>query len=150
MAAALQPSRLDIIRAYRHLLRAGLQAVQYSSPARYCIRSKLRHAFSLESPPSMNASGSPACQLPTVFPKAFSQARIDNTIRFLDTAARRLGMEHTIVKHLCHVEYRRNPHMFPRNINGLKPNDWEPLNVLFDEYDDTLRMLNETMQVELR
>ncbi|KAJ6264319.1 hypothetical protein Dda_0464 [Drechslerella dactyloides] len=148
--AALPPSRLDIIRAYRHLLRAGLRAVQYSSPARYAIRSKLRHAFRPEAPQNFNVYASPASQLPSVFPKTFSQTRIDNTIRFLDTAAMRLGMEHNIVKNLCHVEYRRHAHRSPRAAKNLKPEEWVPLNVVFDEYDDTLRMLNETMQLELR
>ncbi|KAK6339066.1 hypothetical protein TWF696_009856 [Orbilia brochopaga] len=148
--AAAPPSRLDIIRAYRHLLRAGLRAIQYSSPARYAIRSKLRFAFSPESPQNINVYSSPASHMPTVFPKTFSQTRIDNTIRFLNTAATRRGMEHEIVKNLCFVEYGRASQRFPRASKNLKPEEWEPLNVLFDEYDDTLRMLNETMQLELR
>ncbi|KAF3924216.1 hypothetical protein ABW21_db0202508 [Orbilia brochopaga] len=148
--AAAPPSRLDIIRAYRHLLRAGLRAVQYSTPARYAIRDKLRQAFISETPQNANVYTSPASHIPTVFPKTFSQTRIDNTVRFLNTAATRRGMEHEIVRNLCHVEYRRAAHRFPRAAKGLKPEDWEPLNILFGEYDDTLRMLNETMQLELR
>ncbi|KAF3907210.1 hypothetical protein ABW20_dc0100548 [Dactylellina cionopaga] len=137
------PSRLAIIHAYRHLLRAGLQAVQYSSPARYSIRSKLRHAFRADAPPLFNASTSPASSKSTTFPKKFSQSRVDNTIRFLNTAATRLGMEHKIIKNLCFVEWRRNSFRLPRSTTSMKPAEWEPLNTLFQEYDETVRMLNE-------
>ncbi|KAF3156152.1 hypothetical protein TWF225_009935 [Orbilia oligospora] len=144
------PSRQAVIHAYRNLLRAGLRAVQYSSPARYGLRSKLRHAFSDETAPILQPSAGGAPARTQRFPKTFSQTRIDNTIRFLNTAATRLGMEHTIVKHLCFVEWRREISRLPRSTTVMKPSDWDTLAITFDEYDDTIRMLNETMELELR
>ncbi|KAF3936476.1 hypothetical protein ABW19_dt0208429 [Dactylella cylindrospora] len=149
------PSRQTLLHAYRHLLRAGLRAVQYSSPARYAIRSKLRHAFRRDNSNNTslklyNATSFPSSRRPTIFPLAYSQTRIDNTIEFLNTAARRRGLEHTIVKNLCYVEYRRDSMRFSRAGTGMKPSDWEPLNVVFAEFDETVRMLNETMELELR
>ncbi|KAK6351741.1 hypothetical protein TWF718_004888 [Orbilia javanica] len=144
------PSRQAIVHAYRHLFRAGLRAVQYSSPARYGLRSKLRHAFSSETAHIQQPSAGGAPARSSSFPKTFSQTRIDNTVRFLNTAGTRLGMEHTIVKHLCFVEWRREISKLPRSTTVMKPSDWETLSLLFDEYDDTIRMLNETMELELR
>ncbi|EPS37141.1 hypothetical protein H072_9224 [Dactylellina haptotyla CBS 200.50] len=151
MASPLPPpSRLPLIHAYRRLLRAGLRAVQSSLPARLALRSKLRHAFRADSPSRFDTANSPASRLPSVFPHRFSQTRIDNTIRFLNTAAARLGLEHTIVKNLCMVELRRATTKLPRSTTIMRAAEWKSLNILFDEYDDTIRMLNETMQLELR
>ncbi|KAK6336013.1 hypothetical protein TWF730_003385 [Orbilia blumenaviensis] len=144
------PSRQAIVHAYRSLLRAGLRAVQYSSPARYAIISKLRHAFSSETAPISLPSAGGAPVRSQSFPKTFSQTRIDNTVRFLNTASNHLGMEHTIVKHICFVEWRRTANRLPRSTNVLKPSEWETLGLMFNEYDDTIRMLNETMELELR
>lgn len=72
--------------SYRALYKAGLAAVQHSSPARFAIRDKLRSAF---------RGGS----------ARFSQQRADNTVAFLRVAARRKGLEHEIVRNLCLVHY---------------------------------------------
>ncbi|KAF3905845.1 hypothetical protein AA313_de0207270 [Arthrobotrys entomopaga] len=145
------PSRLEIIHAYRNLLRAGLRAVQYAFPARITIRTKLRHAFRLDSVPALrDTNTSPASRLPRAFPSKFSQPRVDNTIRFLNTAAARIGLEHSIVKNLCAVELRRHSSILPRSTPLMKSKEWIHLNLIFDEYDDTVRMLNETMELELR
>jgi hypothetical protein len=77
----------SVRQAYRLLYKAGLAAVQYSVPNRYCVRDKLRKAF----------RSAPASQ--------YNQRRIDNTIQFLWTAAEKRGMEHKIVKNLCLVHY---------------------------------------------
>lgn len=74
--------------SYRALYKAGLAAVQHSSPARFAIRDKLRHAFRSSSSSSV-----------------FSQTRADNTVAFLRVAARRKGLEHDVVRNLCLVHY---------------------------------------------
>ncbi|KAI9773945.1 MAG: hypothetical protein M1840_006171 [Geoglossum simile] len=83
------PSRLQTLHAYRHLYRAALRAVQYSSPSRYTIRDHIRPAF---------RKGNPA---------TFDQGKIDNTLLFLEGAAREKGIEHRILKTLLHVWFER-------------------------------------------
>ena len=90
------PSRTTILHAYRALLRSGLIAVQYSTPARYAIRDKLRASFR-----SRPAS-------------SFDKSRIDNTIEFLLAAGNRVGIEHKIVRNLCLVHYWQNNRKFYR------------------------------------
>ena len=75
------------VLAYRNLYRHGLQAVQYSKPARYVLRDILREAF----------GKSPATE--------YQAKRIGNTILFLQNAAKSKGMEHKIVKNLIFVRW---------------------------------------------
>lgn len=86
-AAAALPSKETLLHTYRTLYRSGLRAVQYSTPARYAIRDKLRTAFRTR----------PA--------SAYNQTRIDNTLEFLDSAAKYVGLEHRLVRNLCYVEF---------------------------------------------
>ena len=79
----------DYIYAYRGLYRALLHAVQYAKPARYIGRDMLRNEF---------RKGNPA---------TFDQARINNTIGFLNLAAKEAGLEHRLVKNMLRVEYER-------------------------------------------
>jgi len=74
-----------VIHAYRHLYRHGLRAVQFSKPARYTLRDRLRLAF----------RKSHAADLE---PK-----RVENTLEFLQYATKENGLEHRIVKTLLHV-----------------------------------------------
>jgi hypothetical protein len=74
-----------IIHAYRHLYRHSLRAVQFSKPARYTLRDRLRLAF---------RKGSTA---------DFEPRRIANTLEFLHYATRENGLEHKIVKNLLFV-----------------------------------------------
>ncbi|KAF8418491.1 hypothetical protein EV426DRAFT_577446 [Tirmania nivea] len=124
----LLPSRLTILHAYRHLLRAGLIAVQYSVPARYAIRDKLRKSFR-ERPPI-----------------SFNQTRIDNTLEFLRAAGEHVGIEHRVVRNLCFVHYWQNNSRFRRFIEaarlGLTP-------ATYQSYDETLRLLNESAELDL-
>lgn len=83
-------TRKDYIYAYRSLYRALLHAVQYAKPARYMGRNLLRDEF---------RKGDPA---------TFDQARINNTIKFLNLAAKETGLEHKLVKNLLRVQYERN------------------------------------------
>ncbi|EOD46912.1 uncharacterized protein LTHEOB_7993 [Neofusicoccum parvum] len=103
----MSPTDRDIVRAYRHLYTWGLRAVQFSKPARYTLRDRLRRSFRT----SDRAS--------------FDQRRIDNTVEFLRGATREKGLEHRIVKSLFHtwwVEdgWKRNE----RYLNVWKPGRW--------------------------
>ena len=79
----------EIVLAYRHLYRHGLRAVQFSKPARYTLRDRLRTAF---------RKGSP---------RDFNQRKIDSTIEFLRGATRETGLEHRIVKNLIFVWFHQ-------------------------------------------
>lgn len=81
------PSARDIVRSYRRIYRHGLQAVQYSTPARYVLRDEIRHAYRNNSIADFNAE------------------RIDNTVEFLRSAATEKGWAHRIVKNLFHVSW---------------------------------------------
>lgn len=76
-----------IIKAYRQLYRQGLQAVQYASPARHILRHQLNQAF---------REGR--------F-EDFDTQKVNNTILFLNCAAREKGLEHRILKTLLHVRW---------------------------------------------
>ena len=74
-----------IIHAYRHLYRHSLRAIQFSKPARYTLRDRLRLAF---------RKGSPA---------DFEPEKIQNTLEFLQYATKGRGLEHKIIKNLLFV-----------------------------------------------
>lgn len=78
-------SREAIIHAYRHLYRHGLRAIQFSKPARFDLRDRLRLAFRKG---SVND---------------FDSHKIRNTVEFLEYATRENGLEHKIVKNLLFV-----------------------------------------------
>ncbi|PWW78346.1 DUF1763-domain-containing protein [Tuber magnatum] len=125
------PDSTTIIHAYRALYKAGLAAVQYSSPARYSIRDKLRKAFRHSDP------------------NRFSQQRVNNTVQFLRTAARRKGMEHCIVKNLCMVAYWQLHSKNSRKLVVGK--DKAPVTEqAFSNYLETIGLLNQSMDLELR
>lgn len=75
----------EIVQSYRQLYRYGLQAVQYSSPARHTLKHRLERAFR-----NGNAAD-------------FDAEKIKNTIEFLKNAAKSRGIEHRIVKNLLFV-----------------------------------------------
>ena len=75
----------EIIRSYRNLYRHALHAIQYSSPARYTLRTLLENTYR-----AGNAAD-------------FDARKIDNTLTFLDGAAKEKGLEHKILKSLLHV-----------------------------------------------
>ncbi|KAJ5151814.1 hypothetical protein N7492_010109 [Penicillium capsulatum] len=79
------------LQAYRHLYRQGLKAIRYSTPGRHVLRSTLRMAFR-----SSQAQD-------------FDQARIANTLRFLERATDVAGLEHKIVKNLLLTRYWQVP-----------------------------------------
>ena len=79
------PSHSEIILAYRHLYKHILRAVQYSKPARFIARDRIRTAFQL---------------LPA---EAYNGTQVSRTLDFLDAAAKTKGLEHKVVKNLMHV-----------------------------------------------
>ena len=85
------PDKKEIVLAYRHLYRAMLQAVRYSTPSRQIFLQTLRTSF---------RSGSPA---------EFNAQKIQNTVQFLQRAAESSGIEHRIMKNLAMVRYWQVP-----------------------------------------
>lgn len=89
----------QIAFAYLHLYRWSLRAVQFSAPARYTVRDRLRKAF---------RSGSRA---------DFDQQKINNTIEFLQGAAHFRGLEHTILRRLL-MTWFHEPHARSKQADG--------------------------------
>jgi hypothetical protein len=79
---------IQVIHAYRHLYRHGLRAVQFSKPARYVLRDRLRVAFREETA-QLDPTG------------------IENTIQFFEAAQRSRGLEHKVLKNLLFVAFHR-------------------------------------------
>lgn len=79
-----------VVHAYRHVLRHSLRAIQFSKPARFTLRDRLRTAFR-----KGTASD-------------FDQQKITNTLEFLQYAARQNGLEHKIVKNLLYVWWNQD------------------------------------------
>jgi hypothetical protein len=82
-------SNVEILHAYRRLLRSGLRAVQFSKPARYLLRDQLREAFRDQE-------------------AKFNPEGIRRTVWFLNAAAQERGLEHKIVKNLLRVKWERS------------------------------------------
>lgn len=74
-----------VVHAYRHLYRQSLRAIQFSKPARFTLRDRLRLAFRKG---SLND---------------FEPQKIKSTLKFLEYATKENGLEHKIVKNLLHV-----------------------------------------------
>lgn len=127
----------SIVLAYRHLYRAGLRAVSYTTPNRYVIRDRLRRAFR-ESPIT-----------------DYEPERIANTIAFFNNAARDRGMEHRLVKSLCRVWLREKQQWIHKAAewNRFRRKSRPQVRWSTQAYDDfywTLKMLNESMCLCLR
>jgi hypothetical protein len=75
----------EVSHAYRHLLRHSLRAIQFSKPARFTLRDRLRLAFRKGSATD------------------FEPPKIENTLEFLRYATRENGLEHKILKNLLFV-----------------------------------------------
>ena len=83
----MSPSSQDIVRSYRLLYRHVLYAVQYAIPARHTARTLLQNAY---------RTGTAA---------DYDAQKINNTVTFLEGAAREKGLEHKILKSLLHTWY---------------------------------------------
>ncbi|TQN75133.1 UPF0593 mitochondrial protein [Colletotrichum shisoi] len=133
-------SHLKKIRAYRHLYRELLRAVQFAAPYKYVVRDQLRAAFRAKD----------AC---------WDQEEYKRTLWFLQAAAREAGLEHKILKNLVHVAHQRQKtqpwKIISRKVEETKGPDLhkagqEITSVAFDHYDMTIAMLNKTMGIRLR
>jgi hypothetical protein len=132
-----EASKEAIVLAYRHLYRAGLRAVSYTTPNRYVLRDRLRRAFR-ESPTS-----------------DFEPLRIANTVEFFNNAAKDRGLEHRLVKSLCRVWLSEKNQWIQRAKNwGHTPSRKRPQNKwatqAYDDFYWTVRMLNESMNLCIR
>lgn len=87
-------AELEVTHAYRHLYRAVLHAVQFSKPARFVARDKLRTAFR-EKDAQLDVRG------------------VLRTVKFLEAAARERGLEHAVLKNVLLTSFFR--HHFVRH-----------------------------------
>lgn len=81
----MTPSSQEIVRSYRRLYRHAIYAVQYAAPAKYTLRILLENAYR-----TGNAAD-------------FDIQKINNTVTFLEGAAKERGLEHRILKNLLHT-----------------------------------------------
>ena len=81
----MTPSSQEIVRSYRRLYRHAIYAVQYAAPAKYTLRILLENAYR-----TGNAAD-------------FDVQKINNTVTFLEGAAKERGLEHRILKNLLHT-----------------------------------------------
>ncbi|KAH6621047.1 hypothetical protein B0J18DRAFT_215650 [Chaetomium sp. MPI-SDFR-AT-0129] len=137
------PATTNLVHSYRHLLRAGLRAVQFSKPSRYIIRDVLRKEF-------RDPRGE------------FEAEKARRTVWFLNAAAQSRGLEHKILKNLCRVHWERKQveHAVPWRMKVIKMTDdkarkWTlPADSIkgteFEHYDRTIAMLNDSMGLCLR
>ncbi|TKA80412.1 hypothetical protein B0A49_01189 [Cryomyces minteri] len=127
----MHSSRKNVVLAYRHIYRHGLRAVQYSAPARYTLRDRLRNTF---------RKGTPS---------DFSRDRIDKTLQFLDGAARSKGIEHRIVKTLLFVWFHE-PYSIAKRLNSKERAETKIKSTAYDHFYHTLDMLNESVGMCIR
>ncbi|KAF2796269.1 DUF1763-domain-containing protein [Melanomma pulvis-pyrius CBS 109.77] len=121
-------SRDEILHAYRHLYRHGLRAVQFSKPARYTLRDRLRLAFRKGTPADLNTH------------------KIGNTIEFLHYATVENGLEHKILKNLLFVWRNQDRGGYKRVKTQKFSRDETEIKVTaFDTLNHNIRMLNESM-----
>ncbi|KAL5363063.1 hypothetical protein BJX96DRAFT_155112 [Aspergillus floccosus] len=125
-----------VIRAYRHLYRAGLKVINYSSPSRHVLLRTLRSSFQDSSS------------------RDFNPRKIANTLQFLHRAADVAGMEHKIVKNLMMVRYWEQPHLRKdlRILKGIGVNQRQSSlrKDANEQFNLTLMLLNESLGTCLR
>jgi len=152
----ISPEELSTIQQYRMILRAGLRAVRYASPARYQIHQKIRAAFEeLRNLPSgrhnpTSTTDGYQSKLPPHQVKYIPTSSFLNTVEFLNTAAKQKGRESDIVRNLCYVEY---DNWLPANkmrMLRMKGNDKVNLDRAQSEYKYMIKMMNHTLDLELR
>ncbi|KAF3044083.1 hypothetical protein E8E12_009178 [Didymella heteroderae] len=121
-------SKRAILHAYRHVLRHSLRAIQFSKPARYTMRDRLRWAFR-----KGTASD-------------FDQQKIANTLEFLQYATKQNGLEHKILKNLLLVWWHQDRGGRARTKSKSRQReDLEIRTTAYDPFNHNIRMLNESM-----
>jgi hypothetical protein len=83
------PTRHEVLLAYRHLFKHALRACQFSKPARFVVRDRMRNAFRT----------SPV--------EEYDSRRIQRTLEFFRSAIEYKGIEHKLQKNLTHVWWER-------------------------------------------
>ncbi|KAG2224812.1 hypothetical protein INT45_005336 [Circinella minor] len=115
---------------YRALLKAGYAAVKYEPYSKFQIHQRIRHNFEKATIP-------------------IHETKIKNTIEFLNTAAKRHGLEHDIVRNICKLDryraqYNIRPPMynkkFPPAIQQLHDTSYEELDALIDSLNNELEL----------
>ncbi|KXJ97166.1 hypothetical protein Micbo1qcDRAFT_155971 [Microdochium bolleyi] len=130
----------ETLHAYRHLYRGLLHAVQFSKPARYVARDRIRVAFrekgAVLDPPS-----------------------ISRTVKFLEAAARERGLEHKVLKNLLVTQFFRAREQqkswkvvkLEQSLRHKKTDLNEHMqDTAFYHYDKTVEMLNKSLGLCLR
>ncbi|EUC50647.1 hypothetical protein COCMIDRAFT_81505 [Bipolaris oryzae ATCC 44560] len=121
-------SQQQVIHAYRHLYRHSLRAIQFSKPARYTLRDRLRLAFRRGSADD------------------FAPQKVHNTLEFLQHATRENGLEHKIVKNLLFVWWLQSQGGHPRHkAKTLTHDELEIKTTAYDVFNHNICMLNESM-----
>jgi hypothetical protein len=125
------PSKHELVSSYRNLYRAGLRAVQYSTPARYTLRDRIRRAY---------REGSAA---------DYEPHRIANTLEFLEGARNSTGLEHHILRNLLMVWWWE-PLQWSKRKDARDERDLVARLRAYEAFHHTLKMLNESMGMCLR
>jgi len=123
-------TRQEILYAYRDIYRTTLRAIRYSIPARYVARDHIRAAFR-----SGQASD-------------FDSKKITRTLEFLEYANQSRGFEHKLLKNILHVWWGKQNRQLV--LRGIKKGDFRFYNEAYDDFDDTLKRLNESMGLCLK
>ncbi|KAF2645246.1 DUF1763-domain-containing protein [Massarina eburnea CBS 473.64] len=122
-------AKQEIIHAYRHVYRHSLRAIQFSKPARFTLRDRIRLAFR-----------KPAT--------TYNAEKVANTLEFLQYATAQNGLEHKIVKNLLLIWWSQErggkgkPHT-----KALTQEETRIRTTAFDAFNHNIRMLNESMQL---
>ncbi|KAH8678075.1 hypothetical protein BX600DRAFT_431379 [Xylariales sp. PMI_506] len=133
-------TQLEVVHAYRNLYRHGLRAVQFSKPARYVLRDKLRVGF--------REKGA-----------KLEPVRIARTVQFLGSATKSSGLEHKVLKNLLMIhhlntkEKARSWRLVERERDHSKDNGEslrEAEATALKLYKTTVAMLNKSMGLCLR
>ncbi|MCJ1458874.1 hypothetical protein MMC28_009248 [Mycoblastus sanguinarius] len=118
----------NIVQSYRNLYRHALHAVQYSSPARYTLRSLLRNAYRTKTAADFDAE------------------KIKNTLTFLHYAGKEKGLEHRLLKNLLHVWWwEANDRKKQDKTLKSASMKTELSQSTIEHFEITLKMLNESM-----
>ncbi|KAJ1338031.1 LYR motif-containing protein 4 [Microdochium nivale] len=128
------------VHAYRHLYRCLLHAVQFSKPARYVARDRLRVAFRQKD-------------------AVLDSQSISRTLQFLQAAARERGLEHKVLKNLLMTQFFRAREQqkswkavkLEQSSKNKRTDLKEHLHdTAFCHYDKTVEMLNKSLGLCLR
>ncbi|THW84914.1 hypothetical protein D6D15_08461 [Aureobasidium pullulans] len=127
---------LEILHAYRHLLRTSLHAIRHAKPARYTLLTHLRHCFR-STPQPFSASSSSSYDAPTT----------TRTLEFLTNAVKYKGVEEKVVRNLIHVwgcRGRDVPSILRKDVKDMRFRD-----EAYEKFDEDVRMLERTLGIRL-